>query len=216
MVHHEPMESAPPAPAAGRFTAAAAGAAVVVALAGVGVLLHQRATSPRQLALWGAGGGLASVAALVMGILNVTPDSFSDGGQFIAPEQALARARYLAEEDQSPAAGDRLPLPEYGVATLLAAGVGLWDVIETARRVGSLDANIRGYRANTLGVFAQALPSLRAIAFNGAKASQIGRKALGDQDDYALVTLPSSSPAHAIAFEHKAAAWIQLRSCLDA
>jgi len=31
----------------------------------------------------------------VMGILNVTPDSFSDGGQFIAPELALAQARKL-------------------------------------------------------------------------------------------------------------------------
>ena len=36
--------------------------------------------------------------------------------------QALATARGLAEEDRSRAAGDRLPLPEYGVATLLAAG----------------------------------------------------------------------------------------------
>lgn len=31
----------------------------------------------------------------VMGVLNVTPDSFSDGGQFIAPEQALTRARAM-------------------------------------------------------------------------------------------------------------------------
>jgi dihydropteroate synthase len=31
----------------------------------------------------------------VMGVLNVTPDSFSDGGQFIAPDQALARARAM-------------------------------------------------------------------------------------------------------------------------
>ncbi|KIU45255.1 dihydropteroate synthase [Bradyrhizobium sp. UASWS1016] len=31
----------------------------------------------------------------VMGVLNVTPDSFSDGGQFITPEQALAQARKL-------------------------------------------------------------------------------------------------------------------------
>ena len=31
----------------------------------------------------------------VMGVLNVTPDSFSDGGKFIAPEQALARARAM-------------------------------------------------------------------------------------------------------------------------
>ncbi|MBR0824163.1 dihydropteroate synthase [Bradyrhizobium manausense] len=31
----------------------------------------------------------------VMGVLNITPDSFSDGGQFIAPEQALVRARAM-------------------------------------------------------------------------------------------------------------------------
>lgn len=41
----------------------------VVVLAGLGVLLHQRATTKGQLALWGSVGGLASVAALVMGIL---------------------------------------------------------------------------------------------------------------------------------------------------
>ena len=34
----------------------------------------------------------------VMGILNVTPDSFSDGGNFVAPETALARARQMVEE----------------------------------------------------------------------------------------------------------------------
>ena len=28
--------------------------------------------------------------ALVMGILNVTPDSFSDGGSWLEPEQAIA------------------------------------------------------------------------------------------------------------------------------
>jgi dihydropteroate synthase len=34
----------------------------------------------------------------VMGVLNVTPDSFSDGGRFIAPERALAQARRMAAE----------------------------------------------------------------------------------------------------------------------
>ena len=34
----------------------------------------------------------------VMGILNVTPDSFSDGGQFDAPERALAQARRMIAE----------------------------------------------------------------------------------------------------------------------
>ena len=34
----------------------------------------------------------------VMGVLNVTPDSFSDGGQFEAPERALAQARRMIAE----------------------------------------------------------------------------------------------------------------------
>lgn len=33
-----------------------------------------------------------------MGILNVTPDSFSDGGLFLDPEAAVARARRMVEE----------------------------------------------------------------------------------------------------------------------
>jgi dihydropteroate synthase len=35
---------------------------------------------------------------LVMGILNVTPDSFSDGGKFIDPEHAIAQARRMVAE----------------------------------------------------------------------------------------------------------------------
>ncbi|MGB8605781.1 dihydropteroate synthase [Bradyrhizobium sp.] len=34
----------------------------------------------------------------VMGILNVTPDSFSDGGRFVEPERALAQARRMIAE----------------------------------------------------------------------------------------------------------------------
>lgn len=33
-----------------------------------------------------------------MGIVNVTPDSFSDGGQFYKPEEAIRRAKNLVEE----------------------------------------------------------------------------------------------------------------------
>jgi dihydropteroate synthase len=33
-----------------------------------------------------------------MGVLNITPDSFSDGGQFIAPDRALAHARRMIAE----------------------------------------------------------------------------------------------------------------------
>jgi dihydropteroate synthase len=36
--------------------------------------------------------------ALIMGIVNVTPDSFSDGGQFLETSAAVAHARRLAEQ----------------------------------------------------------------------------------------------------------------------
>jgi putative copper export protein len=41
----------------------------VVALAGAGALFHQRARSSTALAVWGTVAGLASTAALVMGVL---------------------------------------------------------------------------------------------------------------------------------------------------
>jgi dihydropteroate synthase len=34
----------------------------------------------------------------VMGVLNITPDSFSDGGRFVAPEQALVQARRMVAD----------------------------------------------------------------------------------------------------------------------
>jgi dihydropteroate synthase len=46
--------------------------------------------------------GLAALLAqgrpLVMGILNVTPDSFSDGGRFVDPAKAIAHACAMAEQ----------------------------------------------------------------------------------------------------------------------
>jgi dihydropteroate synthase len=40
---------------------------------------------------------LALDRPLLMGVVNITPDSFSDGGHYLAPEQALAHARALVE-----------------------------------------------------------------------------------------------------------------------
>ena len=41
---------------------------------------------------------LARQTTLVMGVVNVTPDSFSDGGRFLDPQAAIAQARRLATE----------------------------------------------------------------------------------------------------------------------
>lgn len=41
---------------------------------------------------------LALKRTIVMGILNITPDSFSDGGQFNEPARAIVHARRMADE----------------------------------------------------------------------------------------------------------------------
>src|SRR5271163_325231 len=42
--------------------------------------------------------GTESARPLVMGVLNVTPDSFSDGGRYLAPVAALDYGRAMAAQ----------------------------------------------------------------------------------------------------------------------
>lgn len=56
--------------------------------------------SPTSKQLWRITGGrrLELAPFLVAGIVNITPDSFSDGGSFLKPEAAMARVRQVLEE----------------------------------------------------------------------------------------------------------------------
>lgn len=99
---------------------------------------------------------------------------------------------------------------------LRARGVGLWDVIESAERKGSLDGAIHGAELRDLSAFVARLPALRAIGFNGKTASLHGRRQLGDRPGLMLIDLPSSSGAYAsLSRESKALAWRALVPCLD-
>ena len=110
---------------------------------------------------------------------------------------------------------DLVALPyEDRLAALKAAGVGLWDVIASAERAGSLDAAIRSPEAADLRGLIAGLPELRAVAFNGATAARNGRRALAGIDGLTLIDLPSSSPAHARPIAEKAAAWAVLKPVL--
>lgn len=89
------------------------------------------------------------------------------------------------------------PYPER-LDLLKAHGIGLWDVIATARRQGSLDTAIRDATERDLAGFAGRLPHLRMIGFNGGTAARRGRRQLAHLDaGWALVDLPSSSAAYA-------------------
>ena len=99
-----------------------------------------------------------------------------------------------------------LPYPDR-LDRLKARGVGLWDVIASAQRSGSLDAAIKSPEAADLRGLIESLPELRAVAFNGGLAAKLGRRILSDLNGVTLIDLPSSSPAHAISLSAKAAGW---------
>ncbi|QTC91649.1 DNA-deoxyinosine glycosylase [Brevundimonas goettingensis] len=97
---------------------------------------------------------------------------------------------------------------------LRAAGVGLWDVIASAERPGSLDAAIRSPEAADLRGLIAGLPRIRAVAFNGATAAKGGRRVLGGIEGLTLIDLPSSSPAHTRPLSEKAESWAILKGFL--
>lgn len=137
-------------------------------------------------------------------------------------EQSLAAGRYYANPRNQfwrligSVIGVELDALAYEarLAALLAAGVGLWDVVASASRRGSLDGAIRELAANDLMALAGGLPMLRAVGFNGGKAAAIGRRALAGETGLRLIDLPSSSPALTWPFERKREAWMVLREVL--
>jgi double-stranded uracil-DNA glycosylase len=88
--------------------------------------------------------------------------------------------------------------------------IGLWDVIGSAERPGSLDQSIRNANHNRVERLLHDYPELEAIAFNGGKSAAIGRRLIGEPAGVELIDLPSSSPAHTRPFAEKAEAWARL------
>lgn len=61
-------------------------------------MTHVHRTGPHHLTLPGARGTLPLDPPVIMGILNVTPDSFSDGGQWLDTAAAVAHGRAMARD----------------------------------------------------------------------------------------------------------------------
>ena len=83
----------------------------------------------------------------LMGILNVTPDSFSDGGRYLDPEAAVAQARRMAEDgaglidvggESTRPGAETVPVDEEirrieGPIAAIAAGLGVPVSIDTRK-----------------------------------------------------------------------------------
>lgn len=156
-----------------------------------------------------------------MGVkLGLPPVAARDARLFVLGslpgDVSLAQQRYYAHPTNQfwrllgGAIGEELqPLPyEERLQRLTACRIGLWDVIASASRKGSLDQSIRDAEHNRIEHLLRDFPDLRAIAFNGSTSSSIGRKLIGEaRAGLALIDLPSSSAANTKPFDEKAAAW---------
>ena len=101
---------------------------------------------------------------------------------------------------------------EQRLERLAAHRIGLWDVIASATRRGSLDQAIREAQHNRIEHLLHNFSDLRAIAFNGSTAAAAGRKLIGKPPAQVnLIDLPSSSAANTRPFADKASAWEGLR-----
>jgi len=136
-------------------------------------------------------------------------------------EESLARAQYYANPRNQfwrlmgeVVERDLAALVyEARLETLLSCRVGLWDVVQSASRIGSLDSAIRGHKANDLAGVVQSLPELRVVAFNGGTSARFGERQL-EGTVVERLPLPSSSPAFTLPFEKKREAWLKLRRYL--
>ena len=88
--------------------------------------------------------------------------------------------------------------------------IGMWDVIASASRRGSLDQAIRSPDHNPLEMLLHDFPELQALAFNGSTAASAGRRLLGATNQLSLIDLPSSSAANTQPLSDKARAWAAL------
>lgn len=101
-------------------------------------LALRRAAGPPPPLLLRAGRLVFGQRTYVMGILNVTPDSFSDGGRFLDPRAAVRRALAMADE-----------------------GADLIDVGGESTRPGSSPVGLREELRRVLPVLEALLPALR-------------------------------------------------------
>jgi hypoxanthine-DNA glycosylase len=134
-------------------------------------------------------------------------------------DASLAARRYYAHPTNQfwrllgQAIGEELQSLDYEdrLRRLADRRIGLWDVVASASRRGSLDQAIREAEHNQVEHLLHNFPDLRAIAFNGATAAAMGRRLIGEPpSQVALIDLPSSSAANTRAFADKTGAWAVL------
>ncbi|HEY6110844.1 MAG TPA: dihydropteroate synthase [Gemmatimonadales bacterium] len=145
-------------------------------------VLIDYADPPRRWAI--ANGEIALDAPVLVGILNVTPDSFSDGGRFTTLDAALAQADRLKT--------DGCRLIDVGGESTRPGSVPVPASEETERVVPVIDALVRrglgpvsvdtrkaGVAAAALDAGASVVNDVSGLAFDPALAGPVARAGAG-------------------------------------
>ena len=123
--------------------------------------------------------GISLDQTRIMGIVNVTPDSFSDGGQFDVAENAIAHGRLMAEQ-----------------------GADILDVGGESTRPGSDEVSVEQERARIMPLIA-ALAGEHIVSVDTrksvvmAEAAQVGAKIINDVSALGFDPLSASVVAKA-------------------
>ena len=135
--------------------------------------VQTRLSAPRP-----AFGGLTLDRPRIMGILNVTPDSFSDGGRFLRPEAAVMQARQMAAGADIIDIGGESTRP--GAADVTEADeIARTEPVIAALKAGGLEAPISidtrksGVAKAALAAGAGLVNDVTALRFDPAMAAMI-------------------------------------------
>jgi dihydropteroate synthase len=150
-------------------------ASVVVPVDDLNAAVLARLSAPRP-----GFGGLAMDLPRIMGILNVTPDSFSDGGLFLKPEAALMQARLMASGAEIIDIGGESTRPG-AVEVSAAEEIARTVPVIAALRAGGLEAAISidtrkaDVAVAALAAGASWVNDVTALRFDPAMAAVVAR-----------------------------------------
>ena len=125
--------------------------------------------------------GLSLDQPRIMGILNITPDSFSDGGQVFAVEAALDRARKMATEADILDIGGESTRPGSAAVAETDEIARVVPVIEAIRAAGittpiSIDTRKASVAAAALDAGADIVNDVAAMTYDSAMAGLVAER----------------------------------------
>lgn len=101
------------------------------------------------------------------------------------------------------------------ISLLKKNNIGLWDVLKSCEREGSLDSKIQDEVPNDIKGLLRKYHNIKAIVFSSQKAAQYFKRHIGTIDNITFATMPSPSGANArMNLQEKIEQWEKIKLLL--